>query len=255
MTISTSLDEPRPREPLTAYWDREWGRLQHAPSTTTVLARWRAEEPHLAPYSSLAEILEAARSLPGADADAILAALIRRAPTDEVATHLVLRRVLHGILRATLRRAATGRWRARPLFSEMVGMAWIVIRTYRLDRRPDKIAVNILCDAEYGVCVQPYRLLSNTERLVGSATELLGGRVADVEGLPEGQGRHAADELAAVLAAGRDAGLSSDDMDLLHSLYLEAEPVQAAAARLGVTPRTILNRRLAATERLRRAAA
>jgi hypothetical protein len=255
MTISTSPDEPRPREPLTASWDREWARLQLAPSTATAVARWRAEEPHLAPYVSLTEILEATRRLPSAEADEVLAALIRRAPTDDVATHVVLRRVLHGILKAALRRAATGRWRARPLFSEMVGMAWIVIRTYRLDRRPQKIAVNILCDAEYGVCVQPYRLRSNSERLVGSAAELLAGRVADLEGLPEGHGRHPADELQAVLAAGREAGLSGDDVDLLHSLYLEAEPVQAAAARLGVTPRTILNRRLAATERLRRAAA
>ena len=63
-----------------------------------------------------------------------------------------------------------------------------------------------------------------------------------------------AGELADVLAEGRRAGLT-DEVELLGALYLRGEPVAEAARRLGVSPRTILNRRLAATERLRQVAA
>ena len=58
-----------------------------------------------------------------------------------------------------------------------------------------------------------------------------------------------------MLAQGRAAAVPSDDLDLLRSLYLEAEPVQEAARRLAVSPRTVLSRRVAATRRLRVVAA
>ena len=51
------------------------------------------------------------------------------------------------------------------------------------------------------------------------------------------------------------AAVPSDDLDLLRSLYLDAEPVHEAARRLSVSPRTVLSRRLAATRRLRVVAA
>ena len=74
-------------------------------------------------------------------------------------------------------------------------------------------------------------------------------------GRPDHVAWHPSDELADVLAQGRAAAVPTDDLDLLRSLYLEAEPVQEAARRLSVSPRTVLSRRLAATRRLRVVAA
>jgi hypothetical protein len=66
---------------------------------------------------------------------------------------------------------------------------------------------------------------------------------------------HPSDELVEVLARGAEAALSRDDLDLLRRLYLASEPVADVARSLCVSPRTVLSRRRAATERLRKVAA
>ena len=187
----------------------------------------------------------------------VLAAVVERAATDEVAAHLVLRRILPGLVAAAVRRGASGHWRVRPVFDDLTSTAWVLIRTYPLDRRPRRVAVNILRDAEYLVCVRPFRLRSGSEVVAdphGTAFEAAGPTAADLRGRPLDRPYHASDELAAVLAEGQRAGLT-DEVALLGALYLEGEAVAAAAQRLGVSPRSILNRRIAATGRLREVAA
>jgi hypothetical protein len=246
------------RRPLTYAFDQEWTRLAAATSTRRSLARWGQSEPVLAPYDDLDDLLAATgHALPEPDADRVLAAVVRRAGEDDLAARVVLHRLLPGLLRVALRRGATGRWRVAPLFDELTAAGWIVVRTYPIDRRPAKIAVNLLRDAEYEVCVRPFRRRAAAETPSGTFLddELLASLVTDATGRPDHIAWHPSDELAHVLAQGRAAAVPTDDLDLLRSLYLEAEPVQEAARRLAVSPRTVLSRRLAATRRLRVVAA
>lgn len=239
---------------MTAAWDREWQRSRRHRGTPARLAEWGRTDPVLLPYTDLDTLLGATgRDLPMAEADGVLAAVVRRAATDDLAALVVLRRVLPGLLRIAVRRSAAGRRPARALFDELTASAWLVIRTFPLDRRPAKIAVNILRDAEYLVCVQPYRLRSARERPAGD--EAVTAARAGLDGRPEGSPRHAGVELGELLELARAGGVTDDDVELLRALYLAGEPVHAVARRLAVSPRTVLNRRLAATARIREAAA
>ena len=259
MSLTTSPPTNlRPRRRLTEAFDREWTRLAAATSTRRSLAQWRQSDPVLAPYDDLDDLLAATgHALPEPDADRVLAAVVRRAAEDELAARVVLHRLLPGLLRVALRRGATGRWKVAPLFDELTAAGWIVVRTYPIERRPAKIAVNLLRDAEYEVCVRPFRLRAADETPSGTFLDgdLVDALVTDATGRPDHVARHPSDEIARVLAQGRAAAVPSDDLDLLRNLYLEAEPVQEAARRLSVSPRTVLSRRLAATRRLRVVAA
>ena len=219
---------------------------------------WAAVHPRLTPYPDLEAVLHASgRGLPDDEADAVLAAVVERAPADEAAAHLVMRRILPGLVAAAVRRGATGQWRVRPVFDDLSATAWMLIRTYPLERRPRRVAVNLLRDAEYQICVRPFRLRAASEVVTdphGTGLEATDRAASDLRGRPLDRPTHASDELAQVLAEGRRAGLT-EEVALLGALYLEGEAVGAAANRLGVSPRTILNRRLAATERLREVAA
>ena len=168
-----------------------------------------------------------------------------------------MRRILPGLVAAAVRRGATGQWRVRPVFDDLTATAWMLVRTYPLERRPRRIAVNLLRDAEYQVCVRPFRLRAASEVVCdphGTALEATGRVAADLGGRPLDRPSHSSDELTHVLAEGRRAGLTEEVAPPRCALP-RGEAVGAAAARLGVSPRTILNRRLAATERLREVAA
>ena len=68
--------------------------------------------------------------------------------------------------RASSTRPCAGTADGRPtteLFDDLVANAWLVIRGFPIERRPAKIAVNVLRDAEYVTCVRPRRLRSASE--------------------------------------------------------------------------------------------
>ena len=104
--------------------------------------------------------------LPMAVADQVLAALVRVGRDDALAARIALQRVVPGLVRAAVRRTAGRHDRRQRVFDDLVANAWLVIRCYPLERRPAKIAVNVLRDAEYLTCVRPARLRSATERPV-----------------------------------------------------------------------------------------
>jgi hypothetical protein len=251
---------PLPR--LTERLDQEWERLRAQPSSRARVVAWGQAEPVLTPYDDLDDVLAAARGTGpaspaagtgGADPDEVLAAVMRRAADDEVAAQLVLRRLLPGLVRIALRRGGTGRWEVKPLFDDLTAAGWLVVRTYPLERRPRRVAANLLLDAEYQVCVRPFRRRSATEMPVPSfaGDSLEEQLMTDAAGRQLSLPRHASEELATLLVECQGRDLPSDDVELLWSLYLDGEPVQAAARRLSVTPRTVLSRRVAATARLR----
>ncbi len=240
---------PTSRRRVAARLNAEWEHLVNNRRTKVVPAAWRRQH-DLAPYATLGELLAATGRDGGLDddaADRVLAAVVARAATDELAARLVLQRVTAGLVLTAIRRSARGAWDLQELFDDLVGHAWTVIRTYPLSRRPTKIAVNILRDAEYLSCVRPFRLRRVVEEAIPAAA--LATRPAALDGRAADRPRHSAEEVAALLAELHQAGLPPADLRLLWRIHVEGADVARVADELDVCERTVRNRRAAAVAR------
>ena len=160
--------QPPRRRPLTEAFDQEWTRLAAATSTRQSLARWGQSEPLLAPYDDLDGLL-AATGHGASRARGRPCARGRRPPgrRGRARGEGGAPQTPSGAPASALRRGATGRWQVAPLFDELTAAGWIVVRTYPIERRPAKIAVNLLRDAEYEVCVRPFRLKGGRRDAIG----------------------------------------------------------------------------------------
>jgi hypothetical protein len=124
---------------------------------------------------------------------------------------------------------------------ELIGAAWLAIRSYRTDRRPERIAANLVHDAEYGAFIAPSRRRMASEipidpmRFDETPAEIV---LASCE------------ELANLLAEAREAGIPDEDVDLVRHLLRAGSP-RLVAAECEVTTRTVRNRRDRATAHLR----
>lgn len=254
-TTDVSSCEP-PRRSLAHEFNKEWRRIVDDPGTRQHLASWPAGSP-AARYPEPQQLLAATGrdgGLPMAEADRVLAGVVRLAPDDGLAARLALQRVLPGLVRAAVRRTVARPGDRQSMFDDLATTAWLVIRSYPIDRRPAKIAANVVRDAEYLTCVRPFRLRSGSELPVG-AIERQDHRRAGLDGRPTSHSRHAGEEVDAVLAAAVAQGLPDDDLALVRALYLERRPVADVAHQMAVTPRTVYNRKMAAVARLAKVAA
>ena len=169
------------------------------------------------------------------EADQNLAALVGRAATDPAIARLVLQRVMPGVLSVAKRRANLAPGTFREILHDLVANAWIAVCTYPLDRRPRKIAANLVRDIEYNTFTQQSRL----RRVATDAVAEMPDRSAPHHTNP-------GEDVITVLAAARNAGANPDGLRLLGELAVAGRSVNELAASYGVSPRTILNRRLAA---------
>lgn len=214
---------------------REWSQLRHRPDLLQRAAGWQVVE---APLRDLEQVLVAVgHGLPARpDHEVALRRLVDRAVTDQLAARVVLQRILPGLL-ALVRRS--GRMADEP-FDELAGAAWISITTFDPARAPRCLAAALIDDARHRAFRAPLRRASAGEVPVE----------VDPDRAPAADTQHPTDELTELFALATDAGVSSDDLDLLRRL-LAARQVADVAAELGVTTRTVRNRRAAVTGRLR----
>lgn len=117
--------------------DAEWSRLARSRAARAALARWSAQEPALTTYRDLEEVLVARRDR--SLANAILAALARLAPEDDLAARTLLQAMLPGVILIATR--ADGDLAV----DDAIALAWERIRTYPATR-PGSTAANILLD-------------------------------------------------------------------------------------------------------------
>jgi hypothetical protein len=168
-------------------------------------------------------------------ADQNLAALVGRAATDPTMARLVLQRVMPGLLSVAKRRANLAPGTFGEILHDLVANAWIAVCTYPLDRRPRKIAANLVRDIEYNTFTQQSRL----RRVAADA-------VADLPERSAPRHTNPGEDVITVLADARNAGANPDGLRLLGELAVAGHSVGELAESYGVSPRTILNRRLAA---------
>lgn len=120
--------------------DREW-RVEHEHSAAGAasLTRWSDREPDLHGLDDLGDALECRR-----DADrgpAVLAALARLAPTEDLAARTLLQALLPGLVHMALRRFPDD----PDAVEDITAIAWERIRTYP-PARPGSVAANVIVD-------------------------------------------------------------------------------------------------------------
>lgn len=179
--------------------------------------------------------------------DRRLATLVFRAGTDPEAARVVLQRLLPGLLAIARRRSQNDRRLTPEMYDELLANAWIVIRCYPIERRPSRVAANLLRDIEYQTFVRPARLRRVATTPIDE--EIRSGHdERDEFRFDEAPGSFA--EVVALLRAAADAGMEQDDLRLAVALA-SGRSINDLAAQRSRTPRAERYRRARVLARLR----
>lgn len=227
--------------------NREWSRLRSDPTCLGRARSWGLVPGRLA---DLDEVLAAAgygRAADDDEGDRCLARLVARAGDDELAARVVLQRILPGLICIALRRGRIVPGGASVAFDELAAAAWEVIRRYPIDRRPCRVAANVLRDVEYRAFVRPARRRS-LEVFVGDVEGALDEECGVEDDLDPG----ARFEWAQLADWARRRGVDPAHLDLLGRVVAGRAPAEIASS-LRCTERTVRNRRRAAVAEVRRA--
>lgn len=219
--------------------DREWSQLRSRPALVRHAAGWAIVE---GPLHDLDQILTAVgyQTAWTAANEAAMRNLVLRAAGDELAARIAIQRILPGLLAVVRRRRA-----ADEGLDELVGAAWICIRTFNPARGSRCVAAALIADADYRAFRSRWRRRCAAERPTGLAPEL--PPVSPVDS--------PAEQLADLLARARTAGIPDEDIELARRVGTEEISTEQLARELQVTARTVRNRRARVTDRLRQLAA
>lgn len=227
--------------------DTEWQHLVAAPTTADTLARWSTIEADLAEYSDLEAMRTAVHDRADPErSDRILAALVRLAATsghgEPLAARVVLQLLIPGAIRLGRRLSALLGDHATSeavVFAELA----ILIRTYPWQRRPRRVAANLLLD-----CRQ--RLLRSHHRY---HAEICAGLTLHDPATP---GDHCEEQFALhdLLRWARRQGIINKlEAQLLVANHVAEVPMHQLTARFGRSRSTLFAIRAAAEQRLRHA--
>lgn len=222
--------------------ESEWRRLGRDRSTARRLPEVCAAAGGV---SSLADVERYVRQASPAEADQILLLLVTRAVTgDELAARALLQLLIPGT------RAMAHRWWAigdpEERAAAAVAAVYQRIRTYPLERRPGRVAANVLMDAARDLRRSVPRVVS-----VPSADPATGRmRGTNRHQAPEPTPEPAV-ELAEILQDSVSQGvLRADDAHLIARSRIAGDSVADIAERRGLHPRTLWDRRHRAEQAL-----
>jgi hypothetical protein len=194
---------------------------------------------------SLGDVERFVRAAHPADADRVLLALVRRAVVgDDLAARVLLQLLLPGT------RALARRWWALGDADERAAAAVTAvyhrIRHYPIERRPGRIAANVLLDAAHELRRAVPKLLATPSADPAAQAALL-DRARTVHRSVE----HPAVELTEVLADAVAAGIvGRDDAELIARSRIGGQRVADIAQHRGLRPRTLWDRRQRAEDAL-----
>lgn len=215
----------------------DWARLRHDPGSLRRARHWGVGP---CPLTDLDEIVAAVGpDRPDDEREPAMHRLVGLARHDDLAARVVLERLLPDLLRIHRRRRWQG-WDDVGL-GDLLTTGWTVIRTYNPARRPSRLAHSLVSDIEYLEYRAPLRRIGH-------------GTPIDPVGFDDLVAATPSDplvQLARLVGAAGEA-LTDDDRDLIRRL-LSGRMTIDIARDLGVTPRTVRNRRDRITLRLREA--
>jgi hypothetical protein len=175
--------------------------------------------------------------------DTVLAELLVRARHDELVARVLVQRLVPALVSLARRHDRRGPGGRQEAFDVLLATAWELVRTYPLERRPNRILANLVCDAEYRAFTREDRRRWTRAEVPGLAAGSPHDRA--VEAPP-----HPAEVLVGLLRDAQRAGLPADDVRLLGRLHLSGASPDAVAAAEGYTTRTLRTRRRRAEQRL-----
>jgi hypothetical protein len=218
--------------------DDEWAALTRTRASAAATARW-SDDAVLSTRSHPAAIVEYLRAGSGdaADKNRLLAALARRAPSDDFAMRTMLQALLPGLVNVA-KRLGSGR-SDDELEAQVLTEAVYRIRHYPLDRRPRSVAANVTLDV-FGAIVR-----DRARRRVAAARGVV-GRPADHED-------PSLEVIHLVETARAEGRLGSRDAELLLSVAVGTDTLRRRAEREGVSYGAMGERWRRARDRLRRA--
>jgi DNA-directed RNA polymerase specialized sigma24 family protein len=218
--------------------DREWSQLRSRPQLLRHAAGWAIVE---GPLDDLDQVLAAVGYQTGwtTTNEAAMRALVLRAADDELAARIAIQRILPGLLAVVRRRGA-----ADDGLDELIGAAWICIRTFSPARQSGCVAAALIADADYRAFRSRWRRRCAAERPAGLSLDRDDHEPTDTP----------AELLADLLARASAAGIPDDEIELARRVGCEEISTEQLARELNVTARTVRNRRARVTDRLRQLA-
>lgn len=140
--------------------DLEWERVAQGPAARRALRRWSATSSELADFASLADLIEKVneRGHPE-ESDAVLLALLRVAPEDDLAGRTVLQAMMPAVKNLTAKFTPCGAWSSEETAAVVVAAMWERIRRYPVERRPKKVSANLSLDARQTVWRTGHKLV------------------------------------------------------------------------------------------------
>ncbi len=224
---------------LFQHLDREWETLSRSHTAREHLATWTQTTPVLAGLADLAMLIDQAHDRDDLGrSDRLLAALAERAPTDDFAARTLLQALLPALRCITRRYQRTAEAFGDDAASAVVMFAWERIRTYPYDRRPERIAANIVLDTRQHV----QRHFGRPHPRIVSFDDLHIEPVTDTRP-PDGPCWLLED------AVNNDV-ISAEDAELIALTRLADIPLVEVAALLDRLPQSLRRRRRRAEHRL-----
>lgn len=235
MTITTSqlqsrIHHPSAHLPVIRHLVEEWSMMSTRNQNLRQINGWGL--PGI-PIDNLDDVLVRAgfgTGITDSNGDQYLLQIVRLAAHDELAARIVLQRILPPLLAIARRRGRIVRGGINEALTETLSHAWELIRTYPVERRPAKVAANLVRDAEYFAFVRDAR----------KRTVAVDIRPADeLERLAEPQQESSAsDELWRLLYEADQKGMTPKRLDVLRRLA-NGESFELVAADYGVAIRTV----------------
>lgn len=211
---------------------REWNLLRGRRSAITRASAWELTPRAL---GSLDDLLMLTGLGPGPIdpcADETMRRLVTLARHDDLAARVVLQRMLPGLSNCA-KRNSSGFDSQLDALDELLSEAWTVIRSFPIEHRDRYVIKNLLRDCEYRAFLKARRRMLVQE--VTDPAHL--DRVIDTDDASE-----SLITIVELLGRARTSGMSSDDIEVVVAL-LNTSTVKQAAIALGVTDRTVRNRR------------
>lgn len=234
--------------PLAAL-EREW-QILAVGELADEYRRWAGTEPALAAFDGPVRLIEFLRDKRGSHAlkDRALSALLVWARTDPLAARLILQAMLPGLksLSARLGRSVVG---FEELWQILFACLWERIVTYPVERRPSRVAANLLHDTLKRTLAE----LRREAKALGQLPEFALDELDDLLGTPadssgEVDGHVDADAvLRRAVAAG---AVTPAEAELILETEIDGVPMAAVAERLGVSYNAVKIRRQRAEQRL-----
>jgi DNA-directed RNA polymerase specialized sigma24 family protein len=221
--------------------ERDWRRELSDPLLESRFRVWRGAEPALSVFPDAAALVRFLRGPDGStEKDAVLCALLAWARQESIGARVVLEAMRPGLLRLAGRVSVDAREREE-LWSLLFTVAWEEIRSYPVERRPRRVAANLLLDTLH-------RILGELHSARAKQSDL-GIDPMDI-GSPASPHSDEGDVDALMGRAVQACAITLDEADVILSSRIDGMALAALAASAGVPYNTMKMRRQRAERRL-----